>query len=86
MTENRKSIQNRQKQCKPYEIKESRFFIEKYNTLIYFYEHKLIQLKKRKPFFFQKTKLKLYNDQINDYEHSIMNLYRLIEQESNTNN
>ncbi len=57
------------------------FLINEYNKLITFYQQEIELIKQHKPYFFQFKKRKIYKQQISDYEHKILDLYKSIEEE-----
>lgn len=57
------------------------FLINEYNKLITFYQQEIELIKQNKPYFFQFKKRKIYKQQISDYEHKILDLYKSIEEE-----
>lgn len=57
------------------------FLINEYNKLITFYQQEIELIKQNKPYFFQLKKRKIYKQQISDYEHKILDLYKSIEEE-----
>ena len=63
--------------------KESQVYVEHLCTRIKFYEEQINILKKNKPYWFQKRKLKKYNDRLKEYQNKIYDIYKKIEEELN---
>ena len=53
------------------EIQESKDYIEVLNKRTEFYKNMIEELKKNKPYFFQKQKLKEYNSKLKEYNEKI---------------
>lgn len=64
-----------------HEIDTSEFFLKYYTNKASFYSNELNNLKKSKPFFFQKKKLEKYNNKVKEYENIIDRAYKSIELE-----
>jgi len=62
-------------------IKESQLYLKLLDNQAKLYQEQLLLLKMDKPFFFQKKKLGIYNQNMEDYEQKIKGIYLKIGEE-----